>query len=79
MVNTRIGLGIFGASCRLAAGGGGYLASRHAAAPAPQVAATAPATAGSSADESKPVKETEAVLVTVEGLAVTLTERAIAG
>ena len=61
MVNTRIGLAIFGASCLLAAGGGGYLASRHAA-PAPQVAATAPATAGSSADASKPVQETEAVM-----------------
>ncbi len=61
MVNTRIGLAIFGASCLLAAGGGGYLASRHATAPAPQFAATAPA-AGSSADASKPVQETEAVM-----------------
>ena len=52
---------IFGASCLAGGGGGGYLASRHAA-PAPQVAATAPATAGSSADASKPVQETEAVM-----------------
>jgi type IV secretory pathway VirB10-like protein len=62
MVNTRIGLAVLGASCLVAAGGGGFLATRYNAAPPAQATATAPAESGSEAPGQQPVQETEAVM-----------------
>jgi hypothetical protein len=60
MVSSRIGLAILGAFCIVAAGAGGFLATRHAAAP---VTATAPAPQSEgTSPAARPVDETEAVM-----------------
>ena len=62
MVNTRVGLAVLGASCLVAAGGGGFLASRYNAAPAPQATVSSPAESRSQGTAGQPVQETEAVM-----------------
>jgi hypothetical protein len=66
MVNTRIGLAVLATSCLVAAGAGGFLATRHNAAPAAQTAVAGPAEsgpkAGNAAETAQPVQETEAVM-----------------
>jgi hypothetical protein len=44
MVTTRIGLAVLGTSCLVAAGAGGFLATRYNAAPTVQTAAASPGT-----------------------------------
>jgi type IV secretory pathway VirB10-like protein len=66
MVTTRIGLAVLGTSCLVAAGAGGFLATRYNAAPAPQAAVARPAERGpegaNPAASAQPVQETEAVM-----------------
>ena len=66
MVNTRIGLAVLATSSLVAAGAGGFLATRYNATPAAQTAVAGPAESGKEAvkppDAAKPVEETEAVM-----------------
>ena len=63
MASNRLAFAALGAACIAAAAGGGYLASRQNAVPAP-VAASAPASPAASAalTPERPVQETEAVV-----------------
>jgi len=62
MVTTRIGLAVLGTSCLVAAGAGGFLATRYNTAPAPQATVAGPAQSGSQPKTAQPVQETEAVM-----------------
>jgi type IV secretory pathway VirB10-like protein len=66
MVNTRIGLAVLATSSLVAAGAGGFLATRYNATPAAHTAVAGPAESGKEAvkpqDAAQPVEETEAVM-----------------
>src|SRR5918995_2207159 len=66
MVNTRIGLAVLATSSLVAAGAGGFLATRYNATPAAHTAVAGPAESGKEAvkppDPAQPVEETEAVM-----------------
>ncbi len=66
MFNTRIGLAVLATSGLVAAGAGGFLATRYSAAPAAQTAVAGPAESGPKAgnppETAQPVQETEAVM-----------------
>ena len=62
MVNTRIGLAVLGTSCLVAAGAGGFLATRHDTAAPRQADVSALAQSGPEAPAALPVQETEAVM-----------------
>src|SRR5881628_3808667 len=61
MSSNRLAFAALGLACIAAAAGGGYLASRQNAVPAPVVASSAPAPAAALTPE-RPVQETEAVV-----------------
>jgi hypothetical protein len=61
MSSNRLAFAALGIACIAAAAGGGYLASRQNAVPAPVAASTTPAPAAALTPE-KPVQETEAVV-----------------
>ena len=66
MVNTRIGLAVLATSSLVAAGAGGFLATRYNATPAVHTAVAGPAESEKEAvkppDPAQPVEETEAVM-----------------
>jgi type IV secretory pathway VirB10-like protein len=66
MVNTRIGIAVLATSSLVAAGAGGFLATRHNSTPAAQTAVASPAESGPEPvkppDAAQPVQETEAVM-----------------
>jgi hypothetical protein len=64
MVNTRLGLVVLGASCLVAAGAGGFLATRFNSTPTPASppAATIAIDPASEGSATAPVQETEAVM-----------------
>src|SRR5918993_5651953 len=66
MVNTRIGLAVLATSSLVAAGAGGFLATRYNATPAAHTAVAGPAESEKEAvkppDPAQPVEETEAVM-----------------
>jgi type IV secretory pathway VirB10-like protein len=66
MVNTRIGIAVLATSSLVAAGAGGFLATRYNSTPAAQTAVASPAESGPEPvkppDAAQPVQETEAVM-----------------
>lgn len=62
MFSNRLVFAAVALACVLAAGAGGYIASRQNAVPAPVAATSAPAPAATVAPAARPVQETEAVV-----------------
>ncbi|HEY3042727.1 MAG TPA: hypothetical protein VGJ39_01805 [Vicinamibacterales bacterium] len=82
MFSNRLTFGVLAVACMVAAGAGGYFASRQNAVPAPAAASALTTTAPAAAEATtpdRPVEETEAVVGDVAPKAAASPERASAG